>query len=113
MTSYFFADPKIDMTMIESNKALKKLSESEIQDILRQAIAKLQDVEEWTANNLQDALNALLEETGRKPAELFGLIRLAVSFAPFSPALHDTLSVLGRDRSLARLNAVVTAYARD
>ncbi|MBR5669482.1 glutamate--tRNA ligase, partial [Candidatus Saccharibacteria bacterium] len=83
------------------------------QDILRQAINKLQSVENWTANDLQTALNELLESTSRKPAELFGLIRLAVSFAPFSPALHDTLSVLGRERSLARLNAVITAYSRD
>ena len=113
MTGYFFADPAVDMTMIESNKALKKLSEHEIQDILRQAIDKLRSVEDWTAENLQNALNELLESTGRKPAELFGLIRLSVSFAPFSPALHDTLSVLGRERSLARLNAVVTAYSRD
>ena len=113
MTNYFFVDPAVDMTMIESNKALKKLSESEIQDILRQAINKLQSVENWTANDLQTALNELLESTSRKPAELFGLIRLAVSFAPFSPALHDTLSVLGRERSLARLNAVITAYSRD
>jgi glutamyl-tRNA synthetase len=101
------------MSMIESNKALKKLSESEIQEILRAAIAKLQGVSDWTAPVLQDALNELLAETGRKPAELFGLVRLSVSFAPFSPALHDTLSVLGRERSLARLNAVITAYSRD
>jgi len=113
MTSYFFADPTVDMSMIESNKALKKLSESEIQEILRAAIAKLQGVSDWTAPALQDALNELLAETSRKPAELFGLIRLSVSFAPFSPALHDTLSVLGRERSLARLNAVITAYSRD
>ena len=113
MTGYFFADPAVDLSMIESNKALKKLAESEIQDILRQAITKLQGIEDWSAENLQNALNELLESTGLKPAELFGLIRLSVSFAPFSPALHDTLSVLGRDRSLARLNAVATAYARD
>ena len=113
MTNYFFTDPVVDMTMIESNKALKKLSEHEIQDILRQTIDKLRNVKDWTAENLQNALNELLESTGRKPAELFGLIRLSVSFAPFSPALHDTLSVLGRDRSLARLNAVITAYSRD
>jgi len=113
MTGYFFADPAVDMSMIESNKALKKLSESEIQDILRQAIAKLQSIDNWSAENLQNALNELLESTGKKPAELFGLIRLSISFAPFSPALHDTLSVLGRDRSLARLNAVATAYSRD
>jgi hypothetical protein len=62
---------------------------------------------------LQNALNELLEESGRKPAELFGLIRLSVSFAPFSPALHDTLSVLGKNTTLARLNAVITTYGRD
>jgi len=113
MTNYFFVDPSVDMSMIESNKALKKLSEHDIQAILRQAIDKLRNIEDWTSEKLQIALNELLESTGRKPAELFGLIRLSVSFAPFSPALHDTLSTLGRERSLARLNAVITAYARD
>ena len=43
-------------------------------------------------------------ETGKKPAELFSLIRIAVSFAPFSPALHLTLEALGKDRVLSRLN---------
>jgi glutamyl-tRNA synthetase len=113
MTSYFFTDPKVDMSMIEGNKALKKLSEQEIQNILRLAIDKLRAINDWTAEKLQDTLNELREETGRKPAELFGLIRLSVSFAPFSPALHDTLNVLGRERSLARLNAVITTYSRD
>lgn len=113
MTTYFFEDPKVDMDMISSNKALKKLSESEVCDILRQAITKLSNLSEWSAEMLQNTLNELLEESGRKPAELFGLIRLSVSFAPFSPALHDTLSVLGKNTTLARLNAVITTYGRD
>ncbi len=113
MTEYFFIDPTVDMSMIEQNKALKKMSEQEIQDTLRQAVEKLQSLDEWTPEILQNALNELLEKTGLKPAQLFGLIRLAVSFAPFSPALHDTLSVLDRERGLARLNAVITAYSRD
>ena len=53
-----------------------------------------------------DALNDLLAETGKKPAELFSLIRIAISFAPFSPALNLTMEVLGREITLARLNAV-------
>ncbi len=113
MTEYFFIDPTVDMTMIEQNKALKKLSEEEIQNALRQAVEKLQSLDKWTPEILQNALNELPEQTGLKPAQLFGLIRLAVSFAPFSPALHDTLSVLDRERGLARLNAVIAAYSRD
>ncbi len=106
MTTYFFKEPTIDINMIVENKFLKKLSESEIEDLLKTSVAKLSSVTEWSANNLQDALNELLSETGRKPAELFSLIRLAVSFAAFSPALNLTLEVLGREVSLARLNAV-------
>lgn len=106
MTTYFFKEPTIDINMIVENKFLKKLSESEIEDLLKKSVAKFSNVTEWSANNLQDALNELLSETGRKPAELFSLIRLAVSFAAFSPALNLTLEVLGREVSLARLNAV-------
>ena len=113
MTNYFFEDPKVDMDMITTNKALKKLSEQEICDLLRKSIAKLSAVEDWTPEKLQQTLNELLKESAQKPMVLFGLIRLSVSFAPFSPALHDTLAVLGRNVTLARLNAVITAFARD
>lgn len=110
MTDYFFVSPTVDMDMIANNKALKKLSEHEIVALLRQSIEKLRKVTEWTPENLQNALNELLAESKQKPATLFGLIRLSVSFAPFSPALHDTLSVIGREATLARLNAVITTF---
>lgn len=106
MTGYFFTDPVIDINMITNNKYLKKLSESEIEGLLKTAIRKLTSLAEWNVDTLQDALNQLLQETAKKPAEVFSLIRLSVSFAPFSPALNSTLDVLGRDVSLARLNAV-------
>ena len=110
MTDYFFVSPTVDMDMLTNNKALKKLSEHEIVALLRQSIEKLRKVTEWTPENLQNALNELLAESEQKPATLFGLIRLSVSFAPFSPALHDTLSVIGREATLARLNAVITTF---
>ena len=106
MTGYFFEDPEIDTAMIKDNKFLKKMSESEIEDLLKKSIAKLTAVENWDAENLQNALNELLTETGKKPAELFSLIRISLSFAPFSPALNLTMEVLGRETSLARLNEV-------
>ena len=67
------------------------------------------ELKDWDEKSIQDKLNTLLKETGKKPAELFSLIRLSISFAPFSPALHLTLDVLGRETSLARLNAAASA----
>lgn len=106
MTGYFFEDPVIDINMLTSNKFLKKLSEAEQESLLKLTIAKLTNLRAWDADTLQTALNELLTETGKKPAELFSLIRIAISFASFSPALNLTMEVLGKDITLARLNAV-------
>ncbi len=106
MTTYFFEDPAINLTMLADNKFIKKFSEAEQEDMLKKTIAKLTTVTDWTADNLQNALNDLLVETDKKPAELFSLVRLGLSFAPFSPALNLTMEVLGRDVTLARLNAL-------
>lgn len=110
MTDYFFKDPTIDLKLITDNKFLKKFSENELVDFLQQAAAKLQDAD-WDEKSLQSALNQLLETTTLKPAELFSLIRIALSYAPFSPALNLTLATLGRETSLARLNSTITALA--
>ncbi|MBR0465715.1 glutamate--tRNA ligase [Candidatus Saccharibacteria bacterium] len=109
MTGYFFENPKLDLDMLVNNKFLKKLSESELEDLLKQAIMKLDGLSSWDADTLQTALNELLSATGKKPAELFSLIRIALSFAPFSPALNLTMEVLGKDTTLARLNTVASA----
>ncbi|MBQ2643866.1 glutamate--tRNA ligase [Candidatus Saccharibacteria bacterium] len=106
MTSYFFEDPTIDLDLLTKNKFLKKFSESELETLLKQTITKLTNTKAWDADNLQNSLNELLVETDKKPAELFGLIRIAISFAPFSPALNLTMEVLGRETTLARLNTV-------
>ncbi|MBQ9016762.1 glutamate--tRNA ligase [Candidatus Saccharibacteria bacterium] len=108
-TTYFFEEPRIDTSLILGNKFLKKSSEDELQNLLATVAERLGNETDWSADRLQTTLNTLLEETGKKPAELFSLIRIAVSFAPFSPALHLTLEVLGKDRTLARLNATKLA----
>lgn len=112
MTVYFFENPSIDLDMIIKNKFLKKFSEEELSDLLQVSAQRLEQ-SEWNADALQATLNSLLVETDKKPAELFSLIRIALSYAPFSPALHLTLNVLGKDLSLARLHSTVSAIEND
>lgn len=112
MTAYFFTDPEIDLDLIVHNKFLKKYSEEELSDLLQTVVAKLQTTD-WNADALQAALNQLLIDTDKKPAELFSAIRIALSYAPFSPALHLTMDVLGKDATLARLQETITALEND
>lgn len=103
LSSYFFEEPTPDWEMVSSNKQLSKLPSDEVRSLLEAAKTAL-ETSDFTPEAIQETLNQLLETTGQKPGILFSLIRLAVSWAPFSPALNDTLSVLSRDTVLARLD---------
>lgn len=109
MTKYFFEEPKVDMTLITENKQLKKLQPGEISSLLNAARTKLQGIENWNSEAIQTALNELLVETGQKPGILFSLIRIATTWAPFSPQLNDTLALLGKETTLSRLNTAIEA----
>ncbi len=106
LTSYFFEEPSIDMSLISENKQLKKLSDDEVRDLLQAAHDALLE-SEWTAEAIQQTLNQLLETTGQKPGTLFSLIRIATTWAPFSPQLNDTLALLGKEKTLARIKNVI------
>ena len=51
----------------------------------------------------RQALRALAERLGLKPRQAFQPIRLAVTGSKVSPGLFESLELLGRDESLARL----------
>ena len=109
MTGYFFEDPTIDIEQITDNKFLKKLELNDIKALLEATIEKLDNLTDWNEEALQNALNELLAASGKKPAEYFSLVRIAVSYAPFSPALHQTLNVLEKDTTIRRLRATLEA----
>ena len=108
ITEYFFAEPTVDFSLITDNKQLKKLEFSEIKDLLIQA-REVFEATDFTPESIQTSLNQLLEATGQKPGILFSLIRIATTWAPFSPQLNDTLALLGRDTVLRRLNTAIAS----
>lgn len=111
LTNYFFETPVPDWHMVETNKQLSALSIEEKRSLLEAAREALATVDPATFNpeELQNILNNLLASTGQKPGILFSLIRLAVSWAPFSPALNDTLAALGHEQVIARLDAALNS----
>ncbi len=105
LTSYFFAEPTPNPSLISDNKQLSKLSADEITQLIQAAHDKLAALADWTPDTIQTTLNELLEETGQKPGILFSLIRIYTTWAPFSPQLNDTLALLGQATTLGRLKS--------
>ena len=71
----------------------------------------LDAVDPWQAAQLELALKQLTEELGLKPRQAFQPIRVAVTGSKVSPGLYESLELLGREQSLARLNRAVAAAA--
>jgi len=70
---------------------------------------RLAGVEPWSAESIEQALRALADALELKPRQAFAPIRLAVTGAKISPGLFESIELLGRERSLARLSAASTA----
>jgi glutamyl-tRNA synthetase len=73
--------------------------------ILREAEATLAATEPFAAAEIETALKALCERLGAKPREVFPPVRVAVTGSKVSPGLYESLELLGRDESLARIRA--------
>jgi glutamyl-tRNA synthetase len=108
LTSFFFEDLPVNIELITGNKQLKKFELSELQALLETATTEIQE-SNFSVEDLTERLNKLLETTGQKPGVLFSLIRIATTWAPASPGLADTMSVLGRDLVLTRLETSLDA----
>jgi len=97
----FKADNQIDVAADARKGLPENLSEA-----LDAALAALEPVGEWTAENIQQALrSALVDGLGLKPRLAFGPVRTAVSGRRISPPLFESMVILGRESSLRRLRA--------
>jgi len=77
--------------------------------ICRAAAECLAAVDPWEATAIEEALRALADERGLKPRDAFAPIRLAVTGSKVSPGLFESIELLGREESIARLSAAVAA----
>ncbi|HEY2543362.1 MAG TPA: glutamate--tRNA ligase [Gaiellaceae bacterium] len=68
----------------------------------RDALAAL---EPFTAESIEAALRGVVEELGLKPRQGFQPIRVAVTGSTVSPGLFESIELLGRETTLARLSA--------
>lgn len=110
LTDFFFRDLPLRVDLITGNKQLKKYQSAELKNwlqISRDSLSK----SDFSNQDLTARLNQLLETTGQKPGVLFSLIRIATTQSPASPALADTMALLGRDRCLSRIDQQLFALA--
>ncbi len=82
-----------------------KLLDAAGRGVVRTAHDALVDLDAWDTAAIEEALRrALIEGLGLKPRNAFGPVRVAVTGRRISPPLFESMELLGRERSLARLS---------
>jgi glutamyl-tRNA synthetase len=74
-------------------------------DVLGGAAEALEQVEPFTADRIEQALRGLAEELELSPRKAFQPIRVALTGSKISPGLFESLELLGKERSLARIRS--------
>jgi glutamyl-tRNA synthetase len=72
---------------------------------LREGFAALDD---WQAEPIHELINGVAESLGLKLGKVAQPLRVAVSGGPVSPPIDVTVALLGREKSLARLDRALT-----
>jgi glutamyl-tRNA synthetase len=81
-----------------------KLKETTAQQVLQKTLEVIAPITEWRHDVIESALRtALLDEMGLKPRIAFGAVRVAVTGSHISPPLFESMELLGKERSVARL----------
>jgi glutamyl-tRNA synthetase len=94
-----------DNFTVDEAAAAKQLGESG-RPVLDAALSALEPVDDWTAAGIEQALrSALVDGLGLKPRNAYGPVRVAITGRTVSPPLFESMEILGRERSVARLRA--------
>ena len=76
-------------------------------DVLSAVRDRLASISEWSMQPMEESLRQLAESLGMSPGKVFQPLRVALVGLTASPGIFDVLEVLGRERSLARIDAAI------
>jgi glutamyl-tRNA synthetase len=99
---YYLSD---DISIDE--KGWKKFFTADIAAPLSSLIQELGKLADFSESTVQQAFAKVLEQTGLSMGKLAQPVRLALTGSTVSPGIHEVIAVLGKERTLKRLNAAL------
>ena len=94
-------------------KAAGKFLKPETRQVLVDLVDRLQALPAWSADSVKTAFEAVMAERGLALGKLAQPVRVAITGGTASPGIFEVLEVVGRDRSLARLQRAAQAISID
>ena len=98
--AFLFAN---EITHSPESLAIKDKTSQETLQIGEDALKVIQGISDWNVATLEEKLTEYMEAQGLTPKELFSFLREAISGQRVTPPLFDCMQVLGKERSIKRI----------
>jgi len=86
--------------------SVAKITDEASKQVLQRSLKELEPLATWNHESIEAALrSSLIEEMGLKPRIAFGAVRIATTGSTISPPLFESMELLGKEASLARIRA--------
>ncbi|MBU6314140.1 MAG: glutamate--tRNA ligase [Actinomycetales bacterium] len=86
--------------------SVAKITDDASKQVLQRSLKELEPLATWTHESIEAALrSSLIQELGLKPRIAFGAVRIATTGSTISPPLFESMELLGKEASLARIRA--------
>lgn len=100
MQSYYFFSDEI---RFDENAVRSILCSPEAEGYLITLIPRLEELDDFSPDAVENAMRSLIDELGVKPVKLIQPVRIALTGGTRSPGIFETMALLGKKRTLARL----------
>ena len=106
-SEYFYREFE-DYDTGAAQKHLRPVAQSMLEDVR----VRLEEMSDWTAEGIHQQVNATVAEAGSKLGKLAQPLRVAVSGTAATPPIDQTLLLVGRERTLGRINRALAFIDR-
>ncbi|MDD5073823.1 MAG: glutamate--tRNA ligase [Candidatus Shapirobacteria bacterium] len=101
LAGFFFEAPKV------TGDFLAKKIKGDYKNYLEKAAQTLQPIEDWQEKEITSRLMGLIEENNWPTGDFFMALRIAIAGSCYTPPINDSMVVLGKERVLKRIGALL------
>jgi glutamyl-tRNA synthetase len=99
---FYFADE-----VSYEEKAAKKFLKPPAIEVLQLLIAQFEKLEDFSEKNLENAFQAVMDQTGLKLGKIAQPVRVALTGKTASPGIFEVTTIIGKDKVVSRLKKAI------
>ncbi|MHB0989286.1 MAG: glutamate--tRNA ligase [Bellilinea sp.] len=101
----FFFKPDVQPDVAEL--VIKDLTPAESADLAQKILAILEGLPDVKLETAEPPMRKLVEQSGLKAGQVFGLMRIAITAQRVSPPLFESMEIIGKEKVVARMRRAV------